>query len=185
MAAWPVGAQLLSSLNFKTQFNTSCLCVSSRYNPSQITWDPPPYRFHWDGMRTATVFGSLICCWGNRIFFCGRFQVSLGKQDNLRQRIFGVGRPRSAGMSPRCVVLVAHINNLPWVDQAGQRRNWTFSVQMFIEKSSVLVLPVACVCSCAVSYTAHEHSSFCHMLSLVSTCNWNSFSRYKIQCTAN
>lgn len=40
-------------------------------------------------------------------YFYGRFQISLGKEDNLQEGIFGVWETAIRWHEPRCVVLVA------------------------------------------------------------------------------
>lgn len=86
-------------------------------------------------------------------YFYGRFQISLGKEDNLQQGIFGVWETAICWHEPPCVVLVArgdsgaassHINNLALVG-ANEFMNRTFFMQTLVKKNPVIVCRVTCV----------------------------------------
>lgn len=184
MAAWPSGAQLLSSED-TVHYSCSCFILQlCRYQPSQVTWDRPPCRCHWDGIRCHRVLDLLL---GERDIFAVGFRFLWEYRTTFSREFVEFGRQRSAGMNHYAwrllpvATLGHHITHkqlgFGWSLRTNSFMNLNLNcAQMLLSPSKLHVCMFTGVSVC-------KHTSFCHMLSLVCTWNWNSFSKHKIQCT--
>lgn len=186
---WQLGPVVPSYCPQRTQFTTAARALPYSCVDTNDPRSPETVRLTGvTGMGyVAIVFW--ICCWVNGIFlrsvsgFSGKTgQPSAGNFWSLGDSdLLAWATVRGACCPWRLWATTSHINNLALADHSGRIHLW---IWIWIVRKCCFHLPsYMCVCSRGVSVC--KHTSFCHMLSLVCTWNWNSFSKHKIQYTGS